>query len=551
MDLSTDPLEAMTHLAPALARLAGQLEALGMGLSLWDAAGDPVEDPRCACGICQVLQTRGDLCGEAMSDLAREIMDAGEPRRATGPFGCCLMGVPVYRRRRQAGAALSCFPVVEMLAEEPLARMCDRMQLDRRAVAAAARGTVRHSMAQADDLLAVLRDLLSAQQDLQTARDELSMLSANLASTYEDLSLMYRISGSMKLTCAAEEFLAGTCQEVREVADVEAVVVLIEADARGDREETFLHAGQTDARESDVRRFIRSCIRPRLRLKSGVLVENSIPSQLLPPAGIRNYVAAPLAADQEPIGLLVALNKTCGEFDSVDMKMLGSIGSQSAVFLTNRRLYQDMQELLMGVLHALTATIDAKDPYTCGHSQRVALITRKLAERLGFDAERTRRLYLTGLLHDIGKIGVPERILCKPGKLTDEEFETIKAHPTIGAKILSGIRQLDDVIDGILAHHERLDGRGYPGGLDGDRMPMAGRIVGLADGLDAMTSDRTYRAAMSAERAVEEIRGHCGTQFDPAVVDVLLAMDVEALLAETRREAADTPSEPIGREEGA
>lgn len=189
----------------------------------------------------------------------------------------------------------------------------------------------------------------------------------------------------------------------------------------------------------------------------------------------------------------------------------------------------------MGVLHSLTESIDAKDPYTHGHSQRVAAISRRLAEELGFSADHVRHVYLAGLLHDIGKIGVRESILCKDGRLTDEEYGHIKEHPSIAAKILRRIRHLDPIVTGVLSHHERLDGKGYPQGLSGEAVPLEGRIIGLADSWDAMTSHRTYRRAKPIEEAAEELRRCAGTQFDPKLVEIFLSWDLPAYMAELQQ----------------
>jgi putative two-component system response regulator len=232
----------------------------------------------------------------------------------------------------------------------------------------------------------------------------------------------------------------------------------------------------------------------------------------------------------------------------VDLKLMSSIGSQAAVFLANYRLYADLQELLMGVLHALTSSIDAKDPYTSGHSHRVAILSRRLAERSGFDSARADRIYMAGLLHDVGKIGVPESVLCKPGRLTDDEYRIIKEHPAIGAKIIGGVRQLSDLAVGVLTHHERPDGRGYPQGLKGDQMPVEGRIIGLADCFDAMTTDRTYRAALPLEAVVEEIRKNAGTQFDARLAEKFLAMDLASVLVELREPQAHSLPENMFEE---
>jgi HD-GYP domain-containing protein (c-di-GMP phosphodiesterase class II) len=144
------------------------------------------------------------------------------------------------------------------------------------------------------------------------------------------------------------------------------------------------------------------------------------------------------------------------------------------------------------------------------------------------------RVYICGLLHDIGKIGMPEALLGKPGKPTPEEFEIIKRHPTMGAKIIVGIREMEDLVPGILHHHERFDGKGYPQGLAGEQIPLRARVLGVADALDAMTSSRPYRNAMPVETAIHEMVKNRGTQFDPAAVEAVMRLDIERLIHEAR-----------------
>ena len=165
------------------------------------------------------------------------------------------------------------------------------------------------------------------------------------------------------------------------------------------------------------------------------------------------------------------------------------------------------------------------------------MISRRLAETIGFDTKRVHRIYLAGLLHDIGKIGVPEAVLCKAGKLTDDEYTQMKNHPLLSARILGGIRQLDDVIPGILCHHERLDGKGYPNGFSRDKLSMDSLIVGLADSFDAMTSDRIYRKALPLDVVRKEIEDNAGLQFEPSLVVEFLSWDLNALLSELNEPA--------------
>ncbi len=181
-------------------------------------------------------------------------------------------------------------------------------------------------------------------------------------------------------------------------------------------------------------------------------------------------------------------------------------------------------------MKALTTSIDAKDRYTRGHSERVAFISRWIAEKYaeqqgGIEQDKTDRIYLAGLLHDIGKMGINESVLRKEGRLTDEEYEQIRMHPSIGAGILSSIKQMKDIVPGVLCHHERVDGNGYPNGLAGDDIPLIGKIVGIADSFDAMTSKRTYRDAMTVQQAIDEIKRAMGTQFDEKVAKAFIHGD--------------------------
>jgi HD-GYP domain-containing protein (c-di-GMP phosphodiesterase class II) len=243
----------------------------------------------------------------------------------------------------------------------------------------------------------------------------------------------------------------------------------------------------------------------------------------------------PLQRQEEVLGCLFGLDKTRGEFDSVDGKLLTSIANESAIYLENAMLFEDVRELMMGVLHSLTSAVDAKDTYTCGHSERVALLARRLAREAGLAEDVVERIYMAGILHDVGKIGVPEVVLHKTGKLTAEEFEQMKKHPQIGARILADIKQVQDLIPGVLHHHERYDGKGYPAGLSGENIPLMGRIICIADCFDAMTSNRTYRRALPLEVALVEVRRCAGTQFDPALAETFLRIDAEefrALLSE-------------------
>jgi HD-GYP domain-containing protein (c-di-GMP phosphodiesterase class II) len=184
---------------------------------------------------------------------------------------------------------------------------------------------------------------------------------------------------------------------------------------------------------------------------------------------------------------------------------------------------EKLKETLLGLIHCLTAAIDAKDPYTCGHSERVARMAVRLGQAMGLSECVVHDLYLAGLLHDIGKIGIKDSVLLKPGELTPEEMKHIQEHPIIGDRIISNIRQLAHLRPGVRNHHERWDGKGYPDQLAGLETPLMARILAVADSCDAMLSARPYRAAMPV-RTMEAVFGSdAGRQWDPQIVQHFLA----------------------------
>jgi HD domain len=183
-----------------------------------------------------------------------------------------------------------------------------------------------------------------------------------------------------------------------------------------------------------------------------------------------------------------------------------------------------LEQSALDAVESLNATVDAKDPYTAGHSQRVQRIAIALGEELGLDRDELDVLRFAGLVHDIGRIGVPDAILTKPDRLTELEFEIVKRHPEDGARIIGRLHRLDAAVPAVLHHHERWDGNGYPYGLRGDAIPLEAAIVGLADAVDAMTTDRPYSAARSLEDATDEVVRNRGTQFALAVVDAFVTL---------------------------
>ncbi len=187
----------------------------------------------------------------------------------------------------------------------------------------------------------------------------------------------------------------------------------------------------------------------------------------------------------------------------------------------------ELESLSLHVVHALAKVIDVKDQYTNGHSERVAEYSREIARRYGYDEERQEEIYVMGLLHDVGKVGVPETVINKRGRLTDAEYESIKHHPVAGAEILTMVSEMPKLVTGARWHHERYDGKGYPDGLQGENIPEEARIIAVADAYDAMTSNRSYRKILPQEHVKSELEKGMGTQFDEKFARIMLAMIAE------------------------
>ncbi len=199
-------------------------------------------------------------------------------------------------------------------------------------------------------------------------------------------------------------------------------------------------------------------------------------------------------------------------------------GITSAQIRKYQERHERDNEIINESIETFTGFIDAKDPYTNGHSKRVALYTKYIARECGYYGEELDRIYYMALLHDCGKIAVPDSILGKPGKLTDEEFKVIKSHTVRGGDILNSFKSLEDADEGARYHHERYDGKGYPEGLAGEEIPLIARMICVADSFDAMNTDRVYRKKLSKESIVREIEANKEKQFDPRFADIMLRL---------------------------
>jgi len=249
---------------------------------------------------------------------------------------------------------------------------------------------------------------------------------------------------------------------------------------------------------------------------------------------VRSVMCVPLRTTGEVLGALYADSVSgAGRFSEDDLELLAAVGNQAGVALHRVRLMGELGRLHLDTLRAIAATIDAKDGYTHRHSERVAMLARRLAQEIGLDAGQQEAAEFAALLHDLGKIAVPDAILNKPARLTPDEFAEMKKHPVLGASILANIQSpaVLAVIPGVQYHHEWWDGSGYPEGLSGEDIPLLGRVLAVADFLDALTSSRSYRQPISLESAIRQVDEGAGTHFDPRIADAALRLFARGALA--------------------
>ncbi len=243
-----------------------------------------------------------------------------------------------------------------------------------------------------------------------------------------------------------------------------------------------------------------------------------------PDEHFQNLLAAPAVLLGGLHGVVLLADKLDGGFDHEDVDTVLSVGDQASVAVANHRLQAELQSAYLSIVGVLADAVEAKDPYTHGHCELVARYARLTARRLGLSDEECGIVCYGGLLHDVGKIGISDGVLNKPGKLLPEEWTLMRSHVRIGRDLLSNVPLLQRVAEVVLHHHEAYDGSGYPQGLKGDEIPLAARIVSVSDSYCAMISKRSYKESFSKDRARNELVRCRGKQFDPAVVDAFLAV---------------------------
>jgi len=366
---------------------------------------------------------------------------------------------------------------------------------------------------------------ISSEAEIDRLTEEVDKVSDSLASTYEEISLLYGLTQNLRISSSDNQLGDLALNWLTEVIPSQTLAIIFQQP--GDRLDnagltasslTPLMVGDNSIEPDQLTEFIQS---QHLSTKATTFVANQRVTERddWPLSEVRQMIAVPLVEGENIFGWLFALNhKEDKGFGTVEASLLNSVGTILGIHSGNIELYRQQSEFVTSVVRALTSAIDAKDPYTHGHSDRVARLAVRLAQQLGEDDDTLNLMYMAGLLHDVGKIGIEDSVLRKPGRLTDEEYEHIKLHPELGFNILSGLKQLEEVLPVVLHHHEQWDGKGYPHRLAGDSIPKLARITAVADAYDAMSSDRPYRKGMPEERVEKIFREGSGSQWDPEVI---------------------------------
>jgi putative nucleotidyltransferase with HDIG domain len=484
------------------------------------------------------------------AEVCREVARRGRPAFIDDEEPLLTLAVPLSDAAGNSNVAVATFLTRHVGAGEDLSSQAHALGMRAEDALAWAHWQTPWTAETLKRISDLVLDDAQARQRVNELQEEANSLSVNLASTYEEISLLHRLAQNLKLSKSDADFGRVALEWLQEV--VPAVGLALQLLPVPDADKSSSHA----ARSQPVLLTCGDCpldhpqfseliayLGPNSQHRPIVVNRPMIDQPGWPCPQVRQIIAVALAEGENVFGWLAALNHVQdGEFGTVEASLLSSVAAILGIHCGNIELYRQQSDLLAGVVRALTSAVDAKDPYTRGHSDRVARIAVRLAEELNCDSKMLNTLYLAGLLHDIGKIGIDDSVLRKAGKLSDEEYKHTKQHVEIGHHILHDLAKLQDVLPVVLHHHESWDGRGYPHGLGLERIPLSARIVAVADAFDAMSSDRPYRLRLRDEKVDEILRAGAGQQWDPEVVDAFFRIGAD--IRRMCREETQSP-EPV------
>ncbi|MDP1799160.1 MAG: HD-GYP domain-containing protein [Planctomycetaceae bacterium] len=356
---------------------------------------------------------------------------------------------------------------------------------------------------------------------------EIGALSQQLEYTTDETTLLHGVTEHLNLVRSVRELAEICVHRIHGLIDAAGHIVVI----TDEHQETHLLIdGEVPFDSVGVQMLLR-CL--DTHVGSRTIFRNELASTLFGEnfPGLESLVVAAIGERGRRSGWIISCNLRYGHYGPIEANLLNTVARLLSTHSRNQRLFHEQDELLIDFVRSLVSTLDAKDPYTRGHSERVALVARRLSEELGLTDEEKNDIYLASLLHDIGKVGIDDRILRKPEQLTQDEFEQVQRHPDIGYQILKPLKHLQQILPGVRSHHETVNGRGYPQQLRGNAIPLMARIIAVADGYDAMSSDRPYRRGMPLDKVEEIFRRGIGEQWDRTVIEAYFAArdDIRAL----------------------
>ena len=464
-------------------------------------------------------------------ELLAEVSRRGVPEIVEEVAPLTMLAIPL--RSLGVGASLVAVGVFvnqEVTREKEMVAAAQTLGIDVRRTLRWATGRTLWPSAVLQRMAETVLENLAQHHRLARLESEVAEANAHTEDIYAELDLLHRLTGQLHLSESENELWRNALGWLADTIPAQCLSIVLRATSEGEVADDnladweVLTEGECPIERDElcelIRRFGPTSLRQPVLLNRA---ETTLPTWHCPT--IRELVCVPIEGGKQPRGWLLGLNHrgnaqaSFGEFGSVEIQLLKSVGTILGIHNSNLGLFQEQSQLFASSVQALTSAIDAKDRYTSGHSNRVAYFSVSLAEHLGLSKADRDTIYLAGLLHDIGKIGIDDQVLNKPDQLTAEEYEQIKLHPQLGYEILKGVRQLDKVLPMVLHHHEAWDGSGYPHGLKATETPRMARIMAVADAYDAMSSDRPYRQGMPDEKIDAIFRAGAGSQWDPEVVD--------------------------------
>jgi HD-GYP domain-containing protein (c-di-GMP phosphodiesterase class II) len=349
-------------------------------------------------------------------------------------------------------------------------------------------------------------------------------LTSELLSKYREINLFYDFAENINIRTDFNEMAKLTSMQISELLNADSILIILKNENTGLLEVVF--AFGEGAEKYTPLKPEDAVIPERVILSGRAEIVNDLSADVelagILPKKTGSVLCTPLRIQNRVTGAIYLINENPIAYTSENLKLLMVFSSQIAAFIENGRLLQNLQETFISTVYTLAETIEMRDSYTGDHTRRVMNYSLAIGRNLGISGDELETLKLSSILHDIGKIGISDSVLLKPGKLKDDEFEIIKSHTILGEKILKNIKQLNHIIPGVKYHHERYDGKGYPEGLGGEDINLMARIIAVADSFDAMTTDRPYRKGLSCDAAFSELKKCSSTQFDPAIVDAFI-----------------------------